>query len=783
MKYLLFCLAFLTTSLSYAQKLKLRKGQKFTYEYLDLTSSVHSTQLKNLNFSAYQFEVVNAKNNTYGMKMQVTRRITYNTYYRRIHDTYDPSVSASKDISSVIDAVLTKSRITFSMDTTGKVIHIDGLDSLAARMTRQAAIEKIPENKYGTPNADFITYATMPDIFTRQIHLAFRSSNRAKSDTTFRLLEDGKTDDSITVKKETLVDAGSGVTKLSYVDSLAKGSIPGKTSRHEDQNSWWFAIKSSNIAGLKSSTDLLEEFSRQTDFKNYNTPVKKAARAVEDLYTWYGDSKGKLGIDDIARQKLDSLSKLVKPDDHEFNAAAIELLSYFDYERKMQLIEKTPVEYLRQDFYLADKAKKEYQNRNTAGFVHALSVMFTKFSRDGNYPLNTAHVADLIHFDICKDVCSANTSRADLLKIQEMIKAVQKLNIPNLSSLFDGIAPFITATLSSTPKEIEGLTNDRFNSLFDNYGRYRLLIYDRMTSMKVPDSIRTAYLDYSIEMFRNHIEEYSKPFAGNLRDQFFHRSHISPRKLVLRKQLADAYYRKSIMEPKNSVKYLQLASDYLPTQEDQIENKYIITHEYPYLPEMNYTELYLNAAGATGISAEEMLKKYVDMVIVEPDRYAILKEKYFKAYPNGDFKSFFKQALREKLPASPKFNLKERSGTEISSAGNKGKFLFIDFWGTWCGACVAEIDKIEDLHVNNPVPDKLNVTTIACYDKKNLVDEFMEKKKFSYQVLMSDDKVEKNFKVQSYPTKLLLLPNDVYLLIPFSDDYKTVVKKYTSWEL
>ena len=118
-----------------------------------------------------------------------------------------------------------------------------------------------------------------------------------------------------------------------------------------------------------------------------------------------------------------------------------------------------------------------------------------------------------------------------------------------------------------------------------------------------------------------------------------------------------------------------------------------------------------------------------------------------------------------------------------SSASNKGKFLFIDFWGTWCGACVAEIDKIEDLHVNNPVPDKLNVTTIACYDKKSLVDEFMEKKKFSYQVLMSDDKVEKDFKVQSYPTKLLLLPNDVYLLIPFSDDYKTVVKKYTNWEL
>lgn len=783
MKYLLLCLAFLSVNFSYGQKLKLRKGQKFTYEYLDLRSNVHSTQYKNLNLHVYKFEVVNVKNNIYNMKMQLTRRINYSSHNGRIRDTYEGSVSDDKGISSMIDSILIKSPITFSMDSMGKVINMNGLDSIAARMTRQATIEKIPQDKYSSPNADFIKYSTQPEVFIRQAHIAFHRNSLAKSDTTFRRFEAGKTDDSITVKKEILVDKGSGVTKLAYVDSLAQGSIPGKASRHEDQISWWFAIKSSNITGLSSSIDLLEEFSKQTDLKNYHTPLKQAIRAVENLSTWYLESKGKLGIDDIARHKLDSLSKLVKPDDHEFNNAAIQLLTWFEYDERMKLLDKIPVEYLRWDANVADKVKIEYQKRNTTGFVNALKVMFTKFARDGNYPSNTAHVANLIHFDICKDVFSTGTNRADLLKIQEMVKAVQKLNIPNLSSLFDGIEPYIVATLSGSPKEIEGLANDRFKGVFDNYGRYRLLIYDRMTSLKVPDSILTAYLDYSIEMFRNDITEFSKPFEGDPQDQFFYKSHVAPKRLVLRKQLADAYYRKSILEPKNSVKYLQLASDYLPTQDEQIEDKYIISHEYPYLPERNYTELYLNVAGETGISAADMLKKYVDMVIVEPDRYAILKEKYFKAYPNGDFKSFFRQALKEKLPASPKFNLKERNGTEISSADNKGKFLFIDFWGTWCGACVAEIDKIEDLYVNNPIPDKLNVTTIACYDKKNLVDEFMEKKKFTYQVLMSDDKIEKDFGVKSYPTKLLLLPNDVYLLIPFSDDYKTVVKKYTNWEL
>ncbi|RZM10416.1 MAG: TlpA family protein disulfide reductase, partial [Pedobacter sp.] len=477
--------------------------------------------------------------------------------------------------------------------------------------------------------------------------------------------------------------------------------------------------------------------------------AKRAAREVEDLSTWYMASKGKLGIEEIARYKLDSLSKLVKPDDHEFNVAAIQLLTWFTYDERMKLVDKTPVEYFKWDANVADKVELAYQQRNTPGFVEALKVMFTKFARNGEYPSNTAHIADLVHLTICKDVLSSNTSRADLLKIQEMVKGAQQLNMPHLSSLFDGIAPFIVATLSNSPKEIESITNDRFKGVFDNYGRYRLLIYDRMTSLNVADSIRTAYLDYSIEMFRTDIAELSKPFVGDPQDESFYQNHMVPQRLVLRKQLADAYYRKSIAEPKNNVKYLQLASDYLPTQDEQIEDKYIISREFPFLPERNYTELYLNVAGTKNISADEMLKRYVDMVIVEPDRYAILKEKYLKAYPKGDFKIFFSKALKEKLPATPKFTLKERSGTEISSSDNKGKFLFIDFWGTWCGACVAEIDKIEDLYVNNPVPDKLNVTTIACYDKKNLVDDFMSTKKFTYQVLMSDDKVENNFKVRS----------------------------------
>lgn len=59
----------------------------------------------------------------------------------------------------------------------------------------------------------------------------------------------------------------------------------------------------------------------------------------------------------------------------------------------------------------------------------------------------------------------------------------------------------------------------------------------------------------------------------------------------------------------------------------------------------------------------------------------------------------------------------------------------------------------------------------------------MAKEKYSYQVLMSDGKVEKDFKISGYPTKLLLLPNGVYVMISFFSNYEDVLNKYLKWEI
>jgi hypothetical protein len=43
---------------------------------------------------------------------------------------------------------------------------------------------------------------------------------------------------------------------------------------------------------------------------------------------------------------------------------------------------------------------------------------------------------------------------------------------------------------------------------------------------------------------------------------------------------------------------------------------------------------------------------------------------------------------------------------------------------------------------------------------------------------MSDNQVEKTYKVAGYPTKLLLTPEGKYLVVPFGADWISFVKHY-----
>ncbi len=92
--------------------------------------------------------------------------------------------------------------------------------------------------------------------------------------------------------------------------------------------------------------------------------------------------------------------------------------------------------------------------------------------------------------------------------------------------------------------------------------------------------------------------------------------------------------------------------------------------------------------------------------------------------------------MQEPKPA-PRFSLSSATGEKVSLSGLKGRPVIVNFWATWCIPCLEEMPEL-DRFLRSRKETGLEVLLINYKEPKKVVSDFMEKKDFSFKILLDE---------------------------------------------
>jgi thiol-disulfide isomerase/thioredoxin len=116
--------------------------------------------------------------------------------------------------------------------------------------------------------------------------------------------------------------------------------------------------------------------------------------------------------------------------------------------------------------------------------------------------------------------------------------------------------------------------------------------------------------------------------------------------------------------------------------------------------------------------------------------------------------------IRFPFPTDPvEITLKDLNGQQVSLSDFRGKIVFINFWTTWCLACVIEMPSMEKLHQKFKDKDFVMVA-INLQESASKIKQFYKEYKLTFTTLLdSTGDVGAGLGIRSIPTTFILDKN------------------------
>ena len=109
---------------------------------------------------------------------------------------------------------------------------------------------------------------------------------------------------------------------------------------------------------------------------------------------------------------------------------------------------------------------------------------------------------------------------------------------------------------------------------------------------------------------------------------------------------------------------------------------------------------------------------------------------------------------------APDFTLKDIDGNDFKLSGLRGKYVILDFWGSWCGWCIKGMPQMKEYY--KKYAGKFEIVGVDCNDTEQRWKDAVKKHelpwKHVYNPRDSKENVLGKYGIQGFPTKIVVSP-------------------------
>lgn len=121
---------------------------------------------------------------------------------------------------------------------------------------------------------------------------------------------------------------------------------------------------------------------------------------------------------------------------------------------------------------------------------------------------------------------------------------------------------------------------------------------------------------------------------------------------------------------------------------------------------------------------------------------------------------------------APDFTLNDPKGNPISLSSLRGKYVVLDFWGSWCRWCIKGIPDMKAYY--KKYQGKFEILSIDFGDTKERWLNAIEENGINWMNVITDEKSAKElqtlYAIQGFPTKVIIDPKGKIVKIVVGED-------------